>query len=107
MLADLVHDHRGTTACFYLDVPFAETPARHATKSGMDRVGEAELRAWWQPDARMPGGLEEVIDHRSTLEESVGRVLAAIGPSPGRPRGRRGSGGERTTNISGICGHLR
>src|SRR5215469_14862399 len=45
MLAALIAAHRGVTRCYYLDVPFEQTLARHATKPQATEYGEAEMRA--------------------------------------------------------------
>ena len=82
MLQQLAGDHRGGSRFFYLDVPFAETLRRHATKPRAHEFGEVQMRAWYRPRDVLPGGLEEVIDADSTLAASVARVLSALGPVP-------------------------
>ena len=89
-LSSLLSDHRGISRCFYLDVPFEETLARHATKPEADEVGEAELRQWWTPMDLLPHGVEEILDHRGSADDHVGRILHATGleedpvsPGPG------------------------
>ncbi|WP_405847553.1 AAA family ATPase [Streptomyces sp. NBC_01518] len=79
MLAGLLADHPGRTHCYYLDVPFEETLARHATKPIADEVTEEQLREWYQPLDLMPGGVETVIPAASPLEETVDRVLHESG----------------------------
>jgi len=79
MLARLRADHRGTTYGYYLDVPFAETLARHATKPIADEVGEAVLREWYRARDLLPGGVERVIGADSGLSETVQRVLTETG----------------------------
>ncbi|CBG67560.1 kinase [Streptomyces sp. LBUM 1478] len=79
MLARLRTDHRGPTHGYYLDVPFAETLARHATKSFAQDVGEKELREWYRPGDLLPGGVETVIGVDSTLQETVDRIMAETG----------------------------
>lgn len=81
MLQQLADDHRGRTRFFYLDVPFAETLRRHATKPQANEFGERQLREWYRPRDLLPGGIEEVIDVDSTLPDSVARVLAALVPA--------------------------
>ncbi|MEV5433999.1 kinase [Streptomyces sp. NPDC052701] len=86
MLARLRQDHRGGTYGYYLDVPFEETLARHATKPAMPGVGEAELRSWYRPLDLLPGGAETVIGPGSSLAETVDRILRDTGLA--RPPGR-------------------
>ncbi|MGW5618268.1 AAA family ATPase [Streptomyces sp. NPDC003877] len=79
MLAGLRADHRGPTYGYYLDVPFDETLARHATKPIAAEVGEEQLRDWYRPCDLLPGGVETVIDAGSTLAESVERIMRDTG----------------------------
>lgn len=79
MLARLRADHRGATHAYYLDVPFEETLARHATKPQAKEFGEAELRSWYRPLDLLPGGVETVIGAGSALAETVDRIMRATG----------------------------
>ncbi|MFI8192451.1 kinase [Streptomyces sp. NPDC085946] len=79
MLARLRAEHRGPTHAYYLDVPFAETLARHATKPQALEFGEAELRDWYRPLDLLPGGAETVIGADSALTATVDRVLRDTG----------------------------
>ena len=79
MLDALRRDHRGRTCAYYLDVPFAETVRRHATKPQAAEYGEAELRDWYRPLDLLPGGAETVIPAASGLEETAERVLREAG----------------------------
>ncbi|MGX9889412.1 AAA family ATPase [Streptomyces sp. NPDC002276] len=79
MLAGLLADHPGRAHCYYLDVPFEETLARHATKPIADEVSERQLREWYRPLDVLPGGVETVVPAASPLEETVDRVLRESG----------------------------
>ncbi|WP_107416225.1 AAA family ATPase [Streptomyces sp. CdTB01] len=79
MLAQLCADHRGPSHGYYLDVPFSETLARHATKPIADDVDAAELRDWYRPQDLLPGGLETVIDAASSLNDTVDRIMNDTG----------------------------
>ncbi|MFM9445677.1 AAA family ATPase [Streptomyces acidiscabies] len=79
MLTRLVADHRGTTRCYYLDVPFEETLVRHAAKPEMSGVGEAQLREWYRPRDLLAGGVESVVPAGSALGETVGLVMRESG----------------------------
>ncbi|MFG2774141.1 AAA family ATPase [Streptomyces sp. NPDC048350] len=79
MLARLRADHRGPTHGYYLDVPFEETVARHATKPIAHEVDESQLRDWYRPRDLLPGGSETVIGADSTLTGTVDRIMLDTG----------------------------
>ncbi|MEU6985907.1 AAA family ATPase [Streptomyces sp. NPDC046324] len=79
MLARLRADHRGPTHGFYLDVPFEETVARHATKPIAQDVDESQLRDWYRPRDLLPGEWETVIGADSTLPGTVDRIMRDTG----------------------------
>ncbi|MFC8764788.1 kinase [Streptomyces sp. NPDC057193] len=79
MLAQLRADHRGRTHGYYLDVPFDETLARHATKPIADDVNEAQLRDWYRPRDLLPDGIETVIGADSPLHETIDRIMRETG----------------------------
>lgn len=75
MLQQLRAEHRGHTHCYYLDVSFPQTLARHATKPIADEVGESQLREWYRPLDLLPGSIETVIDAGSTLAATIDRIM--------------------------------
>ncbi|MFF4822727.1 phosphotransferase-like protein [Streptomyces sp. NPDC001212] len=82
MLEDLVRDHRGTSRCYYLDVPFQETLVRHATNPNpayLAQVTDQQLRDWYRERDLLPSGIETVIDAGSTLSETVERIMHETG----------------------------
>ncbi|MFC8953484.1 kinase [Streptomyces sp. NPDC057101] len=79
MLAQLRADHRGQTHGYYLDVPFDETLARHATKPIADDVNEARLRDWYRPRDLLRDGIETVIGADSHLHETIDRIMRETG----------------------------
>lgn len=79
MLARLRADHRGPTHGYYLDVPFEETVARHATRPIAHDVDESQLRDWYRPRDLLPGGSETVIGADSTLSGTVDRIMLDTG----------------------------
>ncbi|MGW7052646.1 kinase [Streptomyces sp. NPDC054887] len=81
MLAELRVDHCGPTHGYYLDVPFEESLARHATKPIADEVSADALRSWYRPLDLLPGGTETVIDADNALEATVERVMTETGLS--------------------------
>ncbi|MFF4685117.1 AAA family ATPase [Streptomyces sp. NPDC001307] len=86
MLARLRADHRGPTHGYYLDVPFDETLARHATKPIAGQVSEADLRDWYRQGDLLPGGAETVIGSDSSLPETVERIMHDTGLAALPPR---------------------
>jgi predicted kinase len=86
MLDMLRRDHRGVSLFYYLDVPFAETLRRHATRPQAAEFGEAEMRRWYRERDLLPGRVEEVIAHSSSLERTVRKVMNEAGMRcTGRP----------------------
>ncbi|MFE0055396.1 AAA family ATPase [Streptomyces sp. NPDC059003] len=88
MLEALADDHRGTTCCYYLDIPLAETLARHATKQDPEylaQVTEKELRDWYRERDLLPGKVETVIGTGSPLEGTVDFIMRDTGLA-GLPR---------------------
>jgi chloramphenicol 3-O-phosphotransferase len=79
MLARLRADHSGPTHGYYLDVPFDQTLARHATKPIADEVTETQLRDWYRPRDLLPDRLETIIGADSTLHETVTRIMSETG----------------------------
>ncbi|MFG2347772.1 AAA family ATPase [Streptomyces phaeochromogenes] len=79
MLARLLADHPNRTHSFYLDVPFEETLARHATKPIAHMAGESQLRDWYRPLDLLPGGIETVIPAGNSLTETVDQVMHRSG----------------------------
>ena len=72
-------DHRGATACFYLDVPFDETVRRHATKPIAAEVDNATLGSWYRPLDLVPDLAEHRIDASSSCDASVEAIIARSG----------------------------
>ncbi|MFF4343040.1 AAA family ATPase [Kitasatospora sp. NPDC001540] len=82
MLRRLVADHRGTTRCYYLDVPFEETLRRHATKPDPQlqaAVTERHLRDWYRERDLLPDGIETVIGADSALPDTIERIMRDTG----------------------------
>ncbi|MFG3293457.1 M15 family metallopeptidase [Streptomyces sp. NPDC048179] len=91
MITSLVRDHRGVSACYYLDVPLEATLARHASKADaayLAQVTDSHLSSWYRELDLLPGGLETVIPAASTLQDTVARIVretdltAAAAPPP-------------------------
>ncbi|MGA5063965.1 kinase [Streptomyces exfoliatus] len=79
MLARLRADHDGPSHGYYLEVPFEETLARHATKPLANEFGERELRGWYRERDLLPGAVETVIGADSTVHETVEHIMRDTG----------------------------
>ncbi|WP_331745384.1 kinase (plasmid) [Streptomyces sp. NBC_01116] len=82
MLQDLVRAHRGVSRCYYLDVPYAETVRRHATKLDaeyLQQVTPDHLSDWYRAKDLLPGALETVIGADSSSEDTVAQILHESG----------------------------
>ncbi len=79
MLTALVADHAGTTACAYLDVPFDETLRRHTTRPQAAEFTPEQMADWFTPDDRLRVEEEFVVGQESTVEETVEKLLVALG----------------------------
>jgi predicted kinase len=82
MLTALREDLPGRCHFWYLDVPFAQTLSRHATKPQAAEYGEAELRAWWRDRDFLLGGFEQVITAGESAENAAARIMAGAGLTP-------------------------
>lgn len=79
MIAGLQRDHAGETHLFYLEVSFAETLRRHATRpQAADFTGD-QMRDWYreQDMLGLPG--ERIIPESSTRAETVDLISAVFG----------------------------
>jgi hypothetical protein len=79
MLTALIADRVGVARAYYLDVPWAETLRRHATKPQATEYGEGEMRGWYRERDLLPGGLEQIIPATSSLDEIVRRMMTESG----------------------------
>jgi hypothetical protein len=84
MLAALIADRVGSACAYYLDVPWAETLRRHASKPQAAEYGESEMRGWYRERDLLRGGLEQIIPAASSLDETVRRIMAEAGLGDGR-----------------------
>ncbi|MEU3321068.1 M15 family metallopeptidase [Streptomyces sp. NPDC006785] len=84
MITSLVRDHRGVSACYYLDVPLEVTLARHASKADsayLEQVTDTHLTSWYRTLDLLPGGLETVIPADSALRDTVARIVRETDPT--------------------------
>jgi hypothetical protein len=84
MLTALIADQARLARAYYLDVPWTETLRRHATKPQAAEYGESQMRGWYRERDLLPGDLEQVIPAASSLDDTVGRMMAESGLGGGR-----------------------
>lgn len=77
MLTRLMGDHAGTTVCAYLDVPFAETVRRHATRPQATEFTVEQMAGWFQAADQLGVHGEIVVPQESTTEQTVEALLVA------------------------------
>jgi predicted kinase len=82
MLRRLTSDHRGTTLHYYFDIPFRETVVRHATRELRNEFGPDVMQDWYREHDVLDGVEQTVIGPDSTLDETVARILTALGVDP-------------------------
>lgn len=76
MLESLHDDYAGRATFFYFDVSFEETARRHATRTKATDFGVDDMREWYRPRDLLPFVREEIVTDASTLDETVGLVIA-------------------------------
>ena len=79
MLARLRDDHLGRSFFYYLDIPFDETLQRHAGKPQATEYGAAEMSQWYRDKDLLEGGIEDIIDADSSLDDTVARIMRDTG----------------------------
>ncbi len=79
MLAGLGRDHRGRSWFYYLDVSLEETLRRHGTRPQAAEFGPDDMRRWYRAGDLLASVRECVIEETSTLQQTVGRILADTG----------------------------
>ena len=78
MLANLVSDHRGISACFYYDIPFDETIRRHTTKPTADEYGAELMAQWYRERDTIPALHEHIFDPSISLDAAVRAMMTAV-----------------------------
>jgi len=78
MIAGLQREHAGETHLFYMDVSFAETLRRHATRPQAAAFTGDHMRDWYRrrDTLGLPG--ERIIPEGSTCAETVALVSAVL-----------------------------
>ncbi|MFJ4188856.1 hypothetical protein [Kitasatospora sp. NPDC089509] len=79
LVAELVADHRGRSRLSYLDVGFAETVRRHATRPQAAEFSPEAMAGWYRGRDLPAGGVERVVPQESPLAGTVARILADTG----------------------------
>lgn len=78
MLRALARDHRGATAFYYIDVSFAESLRRHATRPQAAEFGAADMCEWYRTRDLLGITSERVIPESASLEQAVDRILIEV-----------------------------
>ncbi|MBO4210899.1 zeta toxin family protein [Micromonospora echinofusca] len=92
MLHQLIDNHPGPAAVFYIDVSFDETVRRHLNRDEPIPVTAEEMRHWYTHRDLLDVPTETVIPETSTLEQTVTTILHAsglTGTTPQTPCPRR------------------
>lgn len=91
-LRSLIAGHPGGSHVYYLDVSWAETLRRHATRPQAADFTTAQMRDWYVPGDLLGVPGERVVPESSSLAETVEAILRtsglgqapAVGPCPAR-----------------------
>jgi predicted kinase len=76
MLAALRTDHQGVSRFYYLDVSIEETLCRHLMRPQAADFGADDMRSWYRARDLLTGVREHVIPETSTLDDTIGLILA-------------------------------
>jgi predicted kinase len=79
MLHRLAADHPGPAHFFYLDVSFAETVRRHATRPQAQDFTADQMRYWYVELDVLDGLDEEVIPESSSQEQTLNLIARKTG----------------------------
>jgi predicted kinase len=79
LLARLAREHDGPAYFYHLDVPLDETIRRHATRDKAQLFPADHLRDWYRDRDLLREPEETVIDHTSSLDDTVERILTDTG----------------------------
>lgn len=79
MLVRLDRDHPGSAYFYYFDIPLEETVRRHVTRDKATAFSAEEMSAWYRERDLLDQPRETIIDHTSSLEATVDRILADTG----------------------------
>ena len=82
MLTRLVRDHAGESACFYYDLTFDETVARHASKPQAAEYGAELMRDWYRERDLIPGLNETVFGSEVSQDAAVRTMMEAANLPP-------------------------
>lgn len=83
MLAGLVHDHTGHSACFYYDLEFDETVRRHGLKAQAGEYGADLMREWYRERDLIPALHETIFGPEVSLDQAVRTMMRAVDLHPG------------------------
>ena len=79
LLRELIAEHPGRSAVFWMDVSFDETVRRHAGRPGMAHISAQTMASWYVADDLLGVDGEQRIAQESTVEDSVAAILHGSG----------------------------
>ncbi|WP_433294407.1 AAA family ATPase [Actinoplanes sp. CA-030573] len=90
LLRELIAEHPGRSAVFWMDVSFDETVRRHAGRPDLAHISAETMASWYVAGDLLGVDGEQVIPEQSTVEQSVAAILhdsglaqaAALTPCP-------------------------
>ncbi|GIJ13257.1 AAA family ATPase [Micromonospora andamanensis] len=86
VLRQLIDNHAGPVAVFYLDVPFDETVRRHLGRDEPVSVTPEQMRSWYTHHDLLDVPGETVIPRSSTLDQTVTTILHVSGLTHATPQ---------------------
>jgi hypothetical protein len=79
MLQRLITAHAGRTSVYYLDVSFAETLRRHATRPQAAEFTPEQMAGWYAEHDLLGVSGERVIGETSSFDDTVELILTTSG----------------------------
>jgi len=78
-LHKLITGHPGPSAVYYLDIPLPEALRRHQERAHTVGFTTTDMTGWYTPDDYLHVDGEHVIDHTSSLDDTVTTILHTSG----------------------------
>jgi len=75
----LLEEHPDNQHFFYFDISFEETLNRHRSRRSANLFTEEDMRGWYKAGDVLGHDTERIISEKSTLEQTIDLINAAIG----------------------------
>lgn len=85
-LHQLIAEHHGPSAVFYLDIPLEETLRRHQARAHTVGFTAEDMRGWYTPGDLLQVDGEHVITETSSLDTTVATILHTSGLATAPPQ---------------------